>query len=549
MAQLNFLVGDIEGNCDKILQSIENAKIKHNVHCIVFSELALTGYPPEDLLFRGKINNRIQLAVERILSASEGITIILGAPWSSDDYLYNAALIIQNGYLKHEYNKIELPNYNVFDEKRYFTAGEDACVVELEGIKLGVTICEDVWQQRAVNLSKRKGAELIVNINASPFHIGKPQLRENTLRERINENSLPILYLNQVGGQDELVFDGSSFALDAQGKKIAQAKLCAEDEILVEIDEATKSLKSVSSSLNDMSGNELTTIYQVLQYGLKEYINKNNFKGGVIGLSGGIDSALVLTLAVDALGADKIHAVMMPSQYTSDMSLQDARQLAENLNVRYSVIEIDALVAAFEESLTPLFEGTCKDTTEENIQARIRGVLLMAISNKFGSMVISTGNKSEMAVGYATLYGDMAGGFAPLKDVPKMLVYELSRYRNSINKVIPDRIIDRPPSAELAPDQIDEDSLPPYEVLDQILELFIEQDRSREEIIAKGFEEEEVSRIIKMIFQNETRQVSKCLVLAYKRRQAPPGVKITQRAFGKDRRYPITSGVIKYLQN
>jgi len=537
LAQLNFLVGDIEGNCDKILNCIQSAKEKHNVNCVVFSELALTGYPPEDLLFRKKINLRIHNAIQRLVDASTGITIIVGAPWKAEGALYNAALIIQNGSLNDKYFKVALPNYNVFDEKRYFSSGQAACVVEVEGVNLGITICEDIWGAKPVMLSKQAGAEVIVNINASPFHIGKQKQREGTLKQRTKENSLPILYLNQVGGQDELVFDGASFVLDNTGKKIVQAKSCAEDEILLEIDVCTKSIRSILPVLDDHLESNLAMTYQVLTYALREYINKNNFKGGVIGLSGGIDSALVLTLAVDALGAGKVHAVMMPSKYTSDMSLQDARQLATNLNVKYSVIEIDPLVTAFESSLASLFGGLKKDTTEENIQARIRGVLLMAISNKFGNMVISTGNKSEMAVGYATLYGDMAGGFAPLKDVPKMLVYELSRYRNLISKVIPERIIERPPSAELAPDQIDEDSLPSYEILDQILELFIEQDVSRDEIIAKGFDEEEVSKVIKMIFQNE-----------YKRRQAPPGVKITQRAFGKDRRYPITSGVIKYLQ-
>jgi len=537
LAQLNFLVGDIEGNCEKILNCIKRAREKYNVNCLVFSELALTGYPPEDLLFREKINLRIHKAVQRLIDASTRMTIIVGAPWETEGALYNAALIIQNGCLKDVYFKVALPNYNVFDEKRYFSSGQDACVVEVEGVNLGITICEDIWEAEPAMLSKQAGAEVIVNINASPFHAGKQKQREDTLTKRIKENSLPILYLNQVGGQDELVFDGSSFVLDNNGKKIVQAKSCAEDEILLEIDIETKSIRSISPVLDNHQESNLAITYQVLTYGLREYINKNNFKGGVIGLSGGIDSALVLALAVDALGAEKVHAVMMPSKYTSGMSLQDAQQLAANLNVKYSVIEIDPLVKAFESSLALLFDGVEKDTTEENIQARIRGVLLMAISNKFGNMVISTGNKSEMAVGYATLYGDMAGGFAPLKDVPKMLVYDLSRYRNSINKIIPERIIERPPSAELALDQIDEDSLPPYEVLDQILELFIEQDVSRDDIIAKGFDEEEVSKVIKMIFQNE-----------YKRRQAPPGVKITQRAFGKDRRYPITSGVIKYLQ-
>ena len=538
LAQLNYLVGDIEGNCEKMLQCLENTRLHHDANCVVFSELALTGYPPEDLLFREKINSRIRLAVKRLVSASKDINIVVGAPWNEGGKLFNAALVIQDGCLKDKYFKIKLPNYNVFDEKRYFSPGQAACVAEVEGLKLGITICEDVWDEEPVRLSQQAGAEMVININASPFRLGKQEKRVQTVSQRIKENALPILYLNQVGGQDELVFDGSSFVMQSTGEIIAQAKFCIEDELLLEVDATTKQIKQLSENSSNKPESDIETIYRVLTYGLKEYINKNNFNGGLIGLSGGIDSALALTLAVDALGADKVHAVMMPSKFTSDMSLQDARALAANLGVKYSVIEIDSLVETFEESLAPLFENRQKDTTEENIQARIRGVLLMAISNKFGNMVISTGNKSEMAVGYATLYGDMAGGFAPLKDVPKMLVFELARYRNTISNVIPERIITRPPSAELAPDQIDQDSLPPYEVLDQILELFIEQDVSRDEIIAQGFDEEQVSKVIKMVFQNE-----------YKRRQAPPGIKITQRAFGKDRRYPITSGVIKYLQD
>ena len=536
LAQLNFLVGDIEGNCDKILQCLQDARDKHNANCVVFTELALTGYPPEDLLFREKINARIKLAVERLIKTSQGIMIVVGAPWGNDGELHNAALVIQDGRLLAAYFKMKLPNYNVFDEKRYFSSGKEPCVVDLLGVKLGITVCEDVWEQEPIYLSKRAGADVIININASPFHAGKQRQREEVVCARVKENALPVLYVNQVGGQDELVFDGASFVIRNDGEKITQAKFCKEDYLLIGIDNKTKSLESLLP-VEQNHVEDIACVYQVLKYGLKEYIDKNKFNGGLVGLSGGIDSALVLTLAVDALGADKVHAVMMPSKYTSDMSLQDAEQLARNLNVKYSVIEIDTLVSAFENSLSSLFAGKEKDTTEENIQARIRGVLLMAISNKFGNMVISTGNKSEMAVGYATLYGDMAGGFATLKDVPKMLVYELSRYRNKVSHIIPERIIERPPSAELAPDQIDEDSLPSYEVLDKILELFIEQDVSREEIIALGYDKDEVSKVIKMIFQNE-----------YKRRQAPPGIKITQRAFGKDRRYPITSGVIKYLE-
>lgn len=537
LAQLNFLVGDIEGNCEKILHHIDLARDEYDADCVVFSELALIAYPPEDLLFRGRINARIIQAVERIIVASENISVIVGVPWLEEQKLYNSALVIQQGKLIQKYHKIKLPNYNVFDEKRYFSAGDKPCVFDMKGIQLGVTICEDVWDQTPIKLSKQAGAELIVNINASPFHLDKIKQRELEIANRVGESDLPILYLNQVGGQDELVFDGSSFVVNCHGEKIASAKFCREDLLLIGVDTKSKEPTNLIKN-NAITSSEIANTYDVLEYGLKQYIEKNNFNGGLIGLSGGIDSALVLALAVDALGADRVHAVMMPSRYTSKMSLDDAAQLAENLGVKYSVIEIDSLVAGVENSLSKIFEGQQKDTTEENIQARIRGVLLMAISNKFGNMVISTGNKSEMAVGYATLYGDMAGGFAPLKDVPKMLVYELSRYRNSLSQVIPQRIIERPPSAELAPNQVDQDNLPPYNVLDRILQFFIEEDMPRNQIIAQGFSEEDVSKVIKLVFQNE-----------YKRRQAPPGIKITQRAFGKDRRYPITSGVIKYLQD
>ena len=375
---------------------------------------------------------------------------------------------------------------------------------------------------------------MIININASPYHIDKDHERVTTVAQRVAENQLAILYLNQVGGQDELVFDGSSFAMDNNKQIVARAKSCQEDVMTVDFDHERNNLRSAKSDLSTTTPLQLN--YNVLQLALADYVNKNGFQGGLVGLSGGIDSALVLALAVDALGAERVHAVMMPSRYTSEMSLEDARQLASNVGVEYSVIEIEPLMQSFDHTLDSLFAGQQKDSTEENIQARIRGVLLMALSNKFGHMVISTGNKSEMAVGYSTLYGDMAGGFAPLKDVPKMLVYQLANYRNTLAPVIPQRIIDRPPSAELAPDQLDQDSLPPYDQLDEILAMFIEQEASREEIMAQGFAEETVSRVINMVFRNE-----------YKRRQAPPGVKITKRAFGKDRRYPITSGALKYL--
>jgi NAD+ synthase (glutamine-hydrolysing) len=534
LAQLNFHVGDIEGNCKKILENIECAKSKFAADCIVFTELALTGYPPEDLIFRTKIKDRIEKSISDIQNAARDIVVIVGTPWFDGDQRFNAALVLQDQRIIANYYKKTLPNYGEFDEQRYFTAGKDTCVFMLSGVRVGLAICEDVWVDGPVEQCRQAGAELVISLNASPFHEYKQKERVGVVSAQASKNQLPILYVNQMGGQDELVFDGGSFVMDANKNIISKAALCEEELLFVYYD-ASRHEPVKQKPLAD-TPDGLEVIYRVLQRGLKDYVNKNGFRGGLIGLSGGIDSALALTLAVDALGADRVHAVMMPSPYTSDMSLQDAEQLSRNLGVEYSVIEIKSIMDAFTSALKDLFADKDQDTTEENIQARIRGMLLMALSNKFGYMVISTGNKSEMAVGYATLYGDMAGGFAPLKDVPKTKVFELSSFRNTLANVIPQRIIDRPPSAELAPDQIDEDSLPPYEILDQILELFIERDASRDEICQRGFDEQTVSKVIKMVFQNE-----------YKRRQAPPGIKITKRAFGKDRRYPITSGVLKYL--
>ena len=534
LAQLNFHVGDIEGNCKKILESIDIAKSKHAADCIVFTELALIGYPPEDLLFRSKINERIEKCISQIKELAKDITVVVGTPWMEKDKRFNAVLVLQEQNISAKYYKQVLPNYSVFDEERYFSSGTDSCVFNINETALGLAVCEDVWSAEPVKQCKKAGAHLVISINASPFHEGKQIEREKAVSMQVKDNQIPIFYVNQVGGQDELVFDGCSFTMNSQQEIIARAACCEEELLEVEYRPEDQTL-FVQGHQSNMP-NELGIVYKVLKFGLKDYVDKNGFNGGLIGLSGGIDSALALTLAADALGPERVHAVMMPTQYTSDMSLEDAELLANNLGVKYTIIEIESIVDSFANALEKLFVETERDTTEENIQARIRGMLLMALSNKFGHMVISTGNKSEMAVGYATLYGDMAGGFAPLKDVPKMKVVELSNYRNTISKVIPQRIIDRPPSAELSPNQIDEDSLPPYEELDKILELFIEQDVAREEIIAKGFDKEVVSKVIKMVFQNE-----------YKRRQAPPGVKITKRAFGKDRRYPITSGVLKYL--
>lgn len=536
VAQLNFVVGDIEGNCEKIRSTICIARQQLGADCVVFTELAVTGYPPEDLLFRSKILDRVDVALKTLLKEVKGIAIVLGMPCMEKGNLYNSAVVLQEQSITGIYHKQILPNYNVFDEKRYFSAGSSPCVFNIDGVSIGITICEDIWQAEPTHAAKLAGAELIVNINASPYFSGKQQERETEVSKRVDENGIAIIYANQLGGQDELVFDGCSFAINRDQNVVYRAPECEESVFLLEYDAGRKEL--VNSTTIAPNVNTDQSIYNILTFGLQEYVNKNGFKGGVIGLSGGIDSALALTLAVDALGSERVHAVMMPSRYTSQMSLDDAQMLANNLDVKYSVISIESIYEAYLQSLSDLFTGMQKDTTEENIQARIRGMLLMALSNKFDQMVISTGNKSEMAVGYATLYGDMAGGFAPLKDVPKTKVFELARLRNQNSQVIPQRIIDRPPSAELAPDQKDEDSLPPYEILDEILELFVEQDFSREQIIARGFDSEVVAKVIQMVFRNE-----------YKRRQAPPGVKITKRAFGKDRRYPITSGVLNYLKD
>jgi NAD+ synthase (glutamine-hydrolysing) len=529
MAQQDFLVGAIEANTDKIIAAAVQARDEFGAQAIIFPELAVTGYPPEDLLFRGHFIDRVDIAIERLCRDVEGITLITGYPMRSDGHLYNAAAVIRDGRLLDSYSKQLLPNYGVFDEKRYFMPGEQPCITDIGGIAVGITICEDIWQPAPAAQAAAAGAQLLINLNASPFHAGKRDEREAALQQRARETGLPILYVNLVGGQDELVFDGGSFVVDASGIVTQHAPVCIEGLHPVDL-RATRPVQPLAAD----SAPHLSTealIYQVLVLGVRDYVFKNGFDGAVLGLSGGIDSALTLALAVDAIGAERVMAVMMPSRYTSDISLEDAREEIEALGVRSEEIPIEAPFGSFLEVLEPVISGTAADTTEENIQARCRGIILMAISNKQHRILLTTGNKSEMSVGYATLYGDMAGGFAPIKDVPKLLVYSLSRYRNSLGQVIPERVLERPPSAELAPDQLDTDSLPSYEVLDPILERYIEKDQSVETIIAAGFDASIVRRIARMVDRNE-----------YKRRQAPPGVRITQRAFGRDRRYPISRG-------
>ena len=538
IAQLDFMVGDVSGNVSRVIEASEEARYKHNAHAIIFPELTLTGYPPEDLLMRPGLHSAVNQALSEIKSKVIGIDIILGFPKQivkqAGNDLFNTVAVIRDGKIIAEYNKCELPNYGVFDEKRYFTKGSDSCVVDVGGVPVGITICEDVWVSENIQNSKQAGANLIVNLNASPYRIQKIREREEQLKSRARESGLPIIYANLVGGQDELVFDGQSFVMAADGTVCQRAPAFEEGLYVVDINVTDDgSLVPVKGTIAPEM-DDVESVYGALVLSVRDYINKNDFPGAIIGLSGGIDSALSLAITVDAIGADRVEAVMMPSRYTLDMSVEDAQKQAELMGVEHHVLPIETAFKSFLGILEEEFAGSEPDATEENIQARCRGILLMAISNKKNKMVITTGNKSEMSVGYATLYGDMAGGFAVLKDVPKLLVYRLASYRNGLSPVIPQRVIDRPPSAELADNQQDTDSLPPYEVLDVILEMYIEQDRSADDIIASGYDADTVQRVIRLVNQNE-----------YKRRQAAPGVRISQRAFGRDRRYPITSAYDK----
>ena len=529
IAQINLLVGDIEGNTERILEWTQRARDENKADVIIFPELALTGYPPEDLLLRPGMHTRIKYALTQIISEVKGITVLIGYPEKTKKGIYNSVAVIENGTATTTARKKHLPNYRVFDEKRYFISADDSdAVFCVNGVKLGICICEDIWYPSPVKNLVDSGAQLILNLNASPFHTKKALEREEVIKQRVTEVKVPIIYANMVGGQDELVFDGQSFAVNAEAKLSYRFSAFKESLEITEFD--CLSVQPVTSSIVPVLSEE-ASVYQALVMGVRDYVTKNGFTGVVIGLSGGIDSALTLSIAVDALGADKVEAVMMPSCYTLDMSVEDAKEQAELLDVNFKIIPIEKPFNSFLELLADEFSGTEVDATEENIQARCRGVLLMAISNKKGKMVLTTGNKSEMAVGYATLYGDMAGGYDVLKDVKKTLVFRLAEYRNSLSSNIPQRVIDRPPSAELAPDQKDTDSLPEYDVLDEILENYIEEDMGFEEIITAGFEREMVRRVLRLVDINE-----------YKRRQAAPGVRITQRAFGRDRRYPISSG-------
>jgi NAD+ synthase/NAD+ synthase (glutamine-hydrolysing) len=524
VAQINCVVGDLPGNAKSIAQAAHRAH-QAGAHLLLTPELALAGYPPEDLLLRPDFYRACARQLEDLAGRLPPIRVIVGHPLEEQGRHYNAASLIEGGRVVATYRKHRLPNYEVFDEERYFDSGARPCVVTVNGVRCGINICADVWEEGAADAARREGGELLLALNASPYHINKQAKRYEVLRERIEDTGVPVIYANLVGGQDELVFDGASFALDRSGELVYQAPSFVESLDLIGYRDGDLRPAGIAAarSFEDET-------YSALRLGVKDYLDKNGFPGAIVGLSGGIDSALTLCLAVDALGAERVRAVMMPSPFTSSMSLEDSRALAAALAVRYEEIGIEPAMTVFGELLAASFAGRPADVTEENVQARVRGMILMAMSNKFGWIVLTTGNKSEMAVGYATLYGDMAGGFAVIKDLYKTNVYRLARYRNGISPVIPENILTRAPSAELKPGQTDQDSLPPYEVLDAIIEGYMEHDESPRDLIARGFAEADVRRAVAMLKRSE-----------YKRRQAPVGIRITRRGFGKDWRYPITS--------
>ncbi|MFY0992104.1 NAD+ synthase [Halomonas sp. C05BenzN] len=531
MAQLDPLVGDIPGNTDRAIEAVREARIEHGADIVVLPELFLTGYPPEDLLLRPAMETRLRHARTRMAEkVVRDVLVIVGYPGRRAGKTWNLAGVLYNGEWLDEYAKQALPNYQVFDEQRYFSAGDRSVVIDHKGAKLGLLICEDLWNGEPVRSAKAAGAQILVSLNASPFHQDKPAERLRLLEERAAEVSLPLIYVNMIGGQDELVFDGGSACVDAAGEICVQAPHWAVGLMPVQfVHHKGRWVPRPGETDPEVEPEE--NLYCALVTGLRDYVNKSGFEGVVLGLSGGIDSALSLAIAVDALGPQRVHAVMMPYHYTADISKEDAAEQAKLLGVDYEVMPIEPMVEAFMSTLAESFAGTERDTTEENLQSRCRGVLLMAISNKKGLMVLTTGNKSEMAVGYATLYGDMVGGYNAIKDVYKTWVYRLARWRNTQSPAIPERVIERPPSAELAPDQKDSDSLPDYDVLDAILVRYIEGDMSAEAIIEAGFERDDVYKVVKLVDRCE-----------YKRRQAPVGVRVTPRGFGRDRRYPIVNG-------
>ena len=534
IVQENPIVGDIEGNLQLAINAIDKLSKQSSPDIFVFTEMFITGYPPEDLILRDDLLDAAYEAVEKLCEIKPESFIVIGYPKKEGDSIFNCAGVLRNKSVITEYKKQELPNYEVFDEKRYFQSGKGPGIFEVNGLRVGLSVCEDIWHENVIKQLHEKKTDLILNINASPFHLDKIKERKVLISGHAINYSLPIVYANQVGGQDELVFDGTSMAMDGEGQQILQLEKFKEDYRIVNFTSDQEGKLSSEKREEIPEDKELEEVYKALVLGAKDYIQKNNFPGVLIGSSGGIDSALTAAIAADAIGPEKVRTFMLPFKFTSDMSVEDSEKLAVNLGIKHSVIPIGDIYESFADSLEDEFSGLEPDITEENLQSRCRGVILMALSNKSGELVLTTGNKSETAVGYSTLYGDTAGGFGVLKDVPKTLVYELSRYRNTISHVIPDRIIDRPPSAELAPDQQDSDSLPDYAILDKIIELYVEQDKSKLEIEESGIDKSMVDRVIRLIDLSE-----------YKRRQAPLGVKITSRGFGKDRRYPITNKFLK----
>nr|WP_314899349.1 NAD+ synthase [uncultured Deefgea sp.] len=523
LAQINPIVGDLDGNTELIFAAAHEAAA-NGAEILLTPELALTGYPPEDLLLRPAFLQQCREKIGRFIDELDGITLVLGYPSMSGDEIFNSACVIRDGNFLGRYDKLLLPNNAVFDEVRYFTPGIVPLVFEQNGVNIGIAICEDLWDTEPAAAARDEGADVLLVLNASPYHQAKQSTRREIARQRADENDMPVVYCNLMGGQDELIFDGHSFAINKAGALALQ--LPAYQAMIGYVDYVDGDLQIGSVAADESIE---ASVYGALVQGVKDYIGKNRFPGILLGLSGGIDSALTLAIAVDALGAENVHAVMMPSRYTADISVNDSREMIEILGCQYSEIEIWPMYESMMAGLAPEFEGRDMDTTEENLQSRIRGMLLMALSNKTGKLVLTTGNKSEMTTGYATLYGDMAGGFAVLKDIAKTLVYRLSNWRNEQGVVIPERIITRPPSAELRPDQKDQDSLPEYEVLDAILAAYVEDNLSIADIIKLGYPEADVNKVVRLLKINE-----------YKRRQAPVGPRITQRSFGKDWRMPIT---------
>jgi NAD+ synthase (glutamine-hydrolysing) len=531
MAQLDLVVGDVEGNTSRIIAAAARARDVFGADLVMLPELSVSGYPPEDLLFHSGLRAQVTRSIERLKTEVNGITLVAGYPEYAGDRIFNSAIVMRDGAILANHRKACLPNYRVFDEKRYFTPGTLPTVLDLNGIRAGVLVCEDVWDPEPAAQARSAGAEVLLVINASPYEVNKQSHRElEVVGRRVGETGIPLVFVNLVGGQDELVFDGNSFVMDARGQITMRAPAFTEGLYAVDLVSGGSGVTPLPGSIAPLQGEE-ESVYSALIQGTRDYVNKHRFPGVVLGLSGGVDSALTLCIAADALGPDRVHSVSMPSRYTSNMSREDAALQASWLEVKHSEISIEGMFEATLRALRDEFAGRPSDTTEENIQSRCRGVLLMGISNKTGRMLLTTGNKSEMAVGYATLYGDMAGGFAPIKDCSKLLVYRLAAWRNAQSRAIPARVIERPPTAELRPDQKDTDSLPPYEVLDPILEAFIEEDLSVDQIAARGFDRATVGRILDLVRRNE-----------YKRRQAPPGVRVSRRAFGRDWRYPITNG-------